>query len=466
MGTYKLSELVGAGYADFWRCKKRYRVVKGSRGSKKSVTCALWFIINLMAYPDANLLVIRRYANTLRDSCFAVLNWAVERLGVAEYWKVTKSPLEMTFIPTGQKIIFRGLDDGLKITSIAVTRGVLCWVWFEESYEIEKEEDFNRVEMSIRGQLPKGLFKQYTLTFNPWSEHTWLKKRFFDTPDDDTFVKTTTYKVNEWLYESDIRLFEKMCIENPRRYRIEGNSEWGIAEGLIYENVEKRPLSFDDFVSNPKYKAFYGLDFGFTDPTAFVMGFYDAENIYVLKELYLTGTTNQVIAKQIKKLGVTGEVVKCDADEPKSIEELRKAGINARLAVKGPDSVLFGIQQLQNFTDKAKDAEAVERVAIQQSNYLDGEVASLNLAYEETLLLQCEYTDHIDDEADEVNINLKDEDGKWAGTWLPTRGDKVKVTFTTEARGLLETKNMIIDRLSVSGRTRVFSFSAVSIPLM
>ena len=83
MGTYKLSELVGAGYADFWRCKKRYRVVKGSRGSKKSVTCALWFIINLMAYPEANLLVIKRYANSLRDSCFAVLNWAVERLGVA-----------------------------------------------------------------------------------------------------------------------------------------------------------------------------------------------------------------------------------------------------------------------------------------------------------------------------------------------------------------------------------------------
>lgn len=151
METFKLSELVGAGYADFWHCRKRYRVVKGSRGSKKSVTCALWYIINLMAYPEVNLLVIRRYANTLRDSCFAVLNWAVECLGVSEYWKITKSPLEMTFIPTGQKIIFRGLDDGLKITSITVTRGVLCWVWFEEAYEIEKEEDFNRVEMSIRG---------------------------------------------------------------------------------------------------------------------------------------------------------------------------------------------------------------------------------------------------------------------------------------------------------------------------
>lgn len=349
MGTFKLSELVGVGYADFWRCKKRYRVLKGSRGSKKSVTCALWYVINLMAYPDANLLVIRRYASTLRDSCFAVLNWAIERLGVAEYWKVTKSPLELVFIPTGQKIIFRGLDDGLKITSIAVTHGVLCWVWFEEAYQIESEEDFNRVEMSIRGQLPKNLFKQYTLTFNPWSEHTWIKRRFFDVPDEDVFTKTTTYKVNEWLDESDLRVFEKMRIDNPRRYRIEGEGNWGIAEGLIYENVEKKVLNFGDFVGKPQFKAFYGLDFGFTDPTAFVMGFYDAECIYVLKEIYAAGLTNQAIANQIKSLGVTGEIVYCDAAEPKSIEELRKAGINARPAVKGPDSVLFGIQQIQNY---------------------------------------------------------------------------------------------------------------------
>lgn len=129
MQEIKLSEVVGGGYADFWNCRKRYRVVKGSRGSKKSVTCALWYIINMMANPEANTLVVRRYANTLRDSCFAVLNWAIERLGVSQFWKITKSPLEMVYLPTGQKILFRGLDDGLKITSITVTHGVLCWVW-------------------------------------------------------------------------------------------------------------------------------------------------------------------------------------------------------------------------------------------------------------------------------------------------------------------------------------------------
>ena len=102
-----LSELIGGGFKDFWESKKRYRVIKGSRGSKKSVTTAFWLVINLMANDKANALVVRRYANTLRDSCFAVLQWVIDRLGVSEYWKITKSPLEMTFIPTGQKLRIR-----------------------------------------------------------------------------------------------------------------------------------------------------------------------------------------------------------------------------------------------------------------------------------------------------------------------------------------------------------------------
>lgn len=348
---FSLQKLIGKGYKDFFECKKRFRVVKGSRGSKKSVTTAYWYIINLMANPEANLLVVRRYERTLRDSCFAVLQWAINQLGVSAYWKVTVSPLEMTYTPTGQKIIFRGMDDSLKITSITVKHGVLCWVWCEEAYELETEDKFNKLEMSIRGKLPKGLFKQFTLTFNPWSETTWLKSRFFDKPDEDTFTKTTTYLCNEWLDESDIRQFERMKQNNPRRYRIEGEGEWGISEGLIYTNVECRELQKDDFLNNREYKAIYGLDFGYTDPTAFVGGFVNLQKqeIYILWEIYRSGITNQEIAQRIKELGLKNEVVMCDAAEPKSIAELRKEGINAKAASKGADSVLFGIQKLQNF---------------------------------------------------------------------------------------------------------------------
>ena len=129
MAEISLTDLIGKGYKEFWNSKKRFRVIKGSRGSKKSVTAAYWYIINLMANPEANLLVVRRYERTLRDSCFAVLQWAIKQLGVEMYWKMTKAPLEMVYMPTGQKILFRGMDDGLKITSITVAHGALCWVW-------------------------------------------------------------------------------------------------------------------------------------------------------------------------------------------------------------------------------------------------------------------------------------------------------------------------------------------------
>lgn len=345
-----LAEIVGGGYADFWRTQKRYRVVKGSRASKKSKTTALWFILRMMQNPQANTLVVRRFERTLRDSCFADLQWAIARLGVESDWKATTSPLQLTRISTGQKILFRGMDDGLKITSISVATGALCWVWVEEAYELAKEDDFNKLDMSIRGVVPEGLFKQVTLTFNPWNESSWLKRRFFDTPSDDVFALTTNYLCNEWLDETDRRLFEEMRINNPRRYRIEGLGEWGVSEGLIYDRVSIE--SFDvNALRTKRFKAWFGMDFGFTDPSAFVGGYVDTagHKIYVAWEIYRTGKTNQEMAALIKELGLRSEPILCDAAEPKSIAELRVAGLNARAASKGPDSVRFGIQSIQNF---------------------------------------------------------------------------------------------------------------------
>lgn len=346
-----LKAIIGRGYGSFWRSKDRYRVVKGSRGSKKSKTTALWYILNMMKYPDANTLVIRRYERTLRDSCFADLKWAIHKLGFSHLWRATVSPLEITYLPTGQKILFRGLDDGQKITSITVEKGVLCWVWCEEAYQIDSEDDFNKLDMSIRGAVPEGLFKQVTLTFNPWNESTWLKKRFFDVDRPDTFRLTTTYQCNEWLDDNDLALFDDMRLRNPRRYRVEGLGEWGISTGLIYERVEQRPLDKQVLLADRKLRPFHGVDFGFTDPTAYVGGFIDQENhkIYITQELYRRGITNQQLIECLKDVGIKREEIYCDSAEPKSIEELRTGGINARPALKGADSVLYGIQKLQNF---------------------------------------------------------------------------------------------------------------------
>ena len=126
--------------------------------------------------------------------------------------------------------MFRGLDDKFKITSISVPKGVLNFLWIEEAYEISTEDDFDTLDESIRGVLPEGYFKRVTITFNPWSEKHWLKKRFFDNPADNVLAMTTTYHCNEWLSETDKQLFERMERENPRRYRVAGLGEWGILD--------------------------------------------------------------------------------------------------------------------------------------------------------------------------------------------------------------------------------------------
>lgn len=216
-----LPDIIGKGYGEFWRFTGRYKVVKGSRASKKSSTQALKVITEIIQNPCINWLVVRKTERTLRDSCYTQLKWAIRRLKVEPYFKCTTSPLEIIYEPTGQKIIFRGLDDPLKITSITVDVGNLCRLWIEEAFEITSEEAFDRLDESIRGKLPDGMYHQVTLTFNPWSDRHWLKKRFFDEPNPNVLAMTTNYMCNEFLGESDLILFEEMK-KNPKRYKVAG----------------------------------------------------------------------------------------------------------------------------------------------------------------------------------------------------------------------------------------------------
>lgn len=365
-----LPEVVGRGYGTFWNWKGRYRAVKGSRASKKSKTTALWFITNMMKYPDANTLVVRKTYRTLKDSCFTELKWAIHRLGVDAFWDVKESPLEMTYKPTGQKIYFRGLDDPLKVTSITVDQGCLCWMWIEEAYEISSEDDFNMLDESIRGAVPEGsdLFKQITLTFNPWNEHHWLKKRFFDNPDDETLALTTNYMCNEWLDAADRKVFETMKKQNPRRYRVAGLGDWGIVDGLVYENWKEEAfeiiskadfLDLDEaeqkaknYVFKESVKSAFGLDFGYTnDPAALFVGFIDTKDkkIYVYDEMYAAGLSNERIANNVQSMGYGKERIIADSAEPKSIDQLKGLGLKVKGAEKGKDSVNHGIQFIQDY---------------------------------------------------------------------------------------------------------------------
>lgn len=345
-----LPEVVGKGYASFWNFKGRYLVCKGSRASKKSKTAALRFIYNMMKYPESNLLVIRKTYRTLKDSCFTELKWAVHRFGVDQWWKFTESPLEAEYLPTGQKIYFRGLDDPLKVTSVTVDVGNLCWMWIEEAYEIMNESDFDTLDESIRGEVPEGLFKQIVFTFNPWSEKHWLKKRFFDCPDDpDILALTTNYMCNEWLDDSDKKVFETMRKNNPRRYAVAGLGGWGVVDGLIFENFSERAFTLEEVKD---CKTAVGLDFGYTnDPSAFFVGFLDQKNdtLYVWDEFYEKGLSNKKIFEKICSMGYAKEKITADSAEPKSIDELSGLGLRSiRPAKKGKDSVVNGIQWIQN----------------------------------------------------------------------------------------------------------------------
>ena len=349
-----LPDIVGRGYGTFWNFKGRYRICKGSRASKKSTTTALNIICRMMEYPESNTLIVRKVGRTLHDSCFNQLLWAIHRLGVDAFWTSKETPLEITYKPTGQKIFFRGLDDPLKVTSITVEHGSLCWMWIEEAYEIMNEADFDMLDESIRGEVPDGLFKQITLTFNPWNQKHWIKKRFFDAaPDADILAMTTNYTYNEWLDESDRALFERMKVTNPRRYRVAGLGDWGIAEGLIFENWEEKAFDLNEIITLKSVHSQFGLDFGYTnDPSALFCGLADPrmKTIWVFDELYKKGMSNEALFREITEMGYAKEKITADSAEPKSIDRLRELGLShIRAARKGKDSINNGIDFLQDY---------------------------------------------------------------------------------------------------------------------
>ncbi|XEC97039.1 PBSX family phage terminase large subunit [Paenibacillus tarimensis] len=299
-----LPDVIGRGYASFWNSKKRYRVLKGGRGSKKSTTTAMWFIYNIMKHPLANALVVRKTYATHKDSTFAQLKWAARRLGVFDQWKFTLNPLECTYIPTGQKILFRGFDDPLKLTSMTVETGALCWVWLEECYEIDDESDFDTLDESIRGEMPEGLWKQLTLTFNPWVDSHWTKKRFFDNTDPNAFTLTTTYKCNEWLDDGDRFKIESLEQTNPDRFKVVGLGEYGIPGGTFFEEFRRDIHVIQPFVLPSNWPRYRVIDYGLDMLACYWIAVDTEGNAYVYKELYESDLIISEAAARMKEMTI------------------------------------------------------------------------------------------------------------------------------------------------------------------
>lgn len=352
MPRIKLTDVIGQGYNESWHTRKFYKVIKGSRGSKKSVTTQIEIIYKMMKYPWINVIAARRYQNTLRDSVFVGLKSATHRLGVSDLWHFTVSPMEATYLPTGQKILFRGFDDAIKMTSIQLEKGTITHLWLEEAYELESRDKLDTVVEGLRGVIDNSNgYRQVILTFNPWSENHWLKSEFFDVEDDDVFTQTTTYKINEFLDDATIKRYEKLYKTNPRRAKIVCDGDWGVAEGLVFENVEFRPLDKED-LSKKGYTLIAGLDFGFThDPTALIVAWLDieGETLYIIDEHYQTGMHTKDIAHMIKNKGYEKTHIIADCSEDRLISELRQTyNLKITKSRKGKGSVNEGIDKLQS----------------------------------------------------------------------------------------------------------------------
>ena len=350
-----LSKYLGKGYNRFHHSRNFYRVVKGGRGSKKSKSTALDYIYKMLKYPWANLLVVRRFSNTNKQSTYTDLKWAANRMKVSHLFKFNESLPEITVKETGQKILFRGLDDPLKITSITVDNGLLAWLWLEEAYQVENKDKFDTLVESIRGSVDdKNFFKQITVTFNPWSERHWLKSAFFDeeTRFNDVFADTTTYRDNEWLDQQDIDRYEDLWRTNPRRAAVVANGDWGVAEGLVFENYTIRDFDIMATIKRVGETA-AGLDFGFThDPTTFPRLAVDLDNkeLWIYAEHYEYAMTTDDIYNMIVDADMQHALITADSAEQRLIAELKAKGISRITpSVKGAGSINAGIDFMKQF---------------------------------------------------------------------------------------------------------------------
>lgn len=364
MSATSIKAIVGGGYDEFWNFKGRYRLVKGGRGSKKSTTTAIWYIFNMMYYYyryglKPNVLVLRAYKVDHADTTFAQLKWAIDRLGVQSLWSESKLPMELRFRPSGQRIMFRGMDKAERIKSMTTAVGELCWVWWEEAFEIPFYQDVQTVNMSIRGILPEGLFYQHTFTFNPNVADHWLKREFYDkvganglSADGQIMAITRNYDCNEFLDDSFYAEMERIKQSDPDRFRIIGLGEWGMSGGLIYHNwIADQPLPAH--LDPPEWERKYGIDFGFTEsPTAIVVCAVSSRRreIVVLNVSYLFGKIASEIAQAIIALGLQYAPILADSSHQMAIEEMRRYGVpNLRAVRKGNGSVIVGITRLKEY---------------------------------------------------------------------------------------------------------------------
>lgn len=356
-------------HEDIAQHKHQYYNLPGGRGSGKSSFCALEIVNGVMRDTTgrSNAIVFRRTANTMRESVYSQIAWAIDTLNVNEYWRGNVSPMSWTYKPTGAQIVFRGLDDSSKLKSVKARRGYFRYIWLEEFSELPGENFTRSVMQSVqRGGSVFTVFRSFN---PPQSASNWTNV-FIQRPDDRAITLHTSYLdiPPEWLGADFAIEAEKLKEINEAAY----NHEYlGIATGTggeVFPNVEVREIT-DNEINELQY-IYAGVDFGFSiDPAVFMRVAYDRKHdtVYLLDEIYKKHCSNKELSDAIKAKGYEDagqsrvsyfngytevykekQVIVCDSAEPKSINDLKNEGLKAIACKKVPGSVLYGVKWLQN----------------------------------------------------------------------------------------------------------------------
>ena len=319
---------------------KRWEFWCGSAGSGKSYTIAQRLIIRCCNEP-IRVLVCRRYATTLRNSCFALFKEILAKWQLTNYVKIRETDMSIIF-PNGSQIIMVGLDTEEKLLSLTN----ISTIWIEEAYEVEKNK-VEQLNLRMRGTASN---QQLLLSWNPISKNSWLYNFTVEEPPENSIFIHSTYKDNPFLNAEYVAALDEMEIRNPAKYRVYGLGEWGVdTEGLVITNWKKEDFNPMELAALG-YEHRAGCDLGWIDKTAIIDTLYDRDNktIYVFNEFYKSGCQLSDIATAIKEMNLKKTKLFVDAAEPRSIQYFKQENINATPCAKGRDSVKAGLMFLQD----------------------------------------------------------------------------------------------------------------------
>lgn len=373
MTTVRLSEVIAPSFYDLHKDIKQdkhtHYWLKGGRGSTKSSFVSEELITGIMRNSEANAVVIRKVGLYLKDSVYEQLLWAISKLGVERYWQEKLSPLELVYVPTGQRIIFRGADKPKKLKSTKVRSGYIRYVWYEETDEFNGIEEIRTINQSLlRGGETFTVF----YTFNPpKSQRNWINSEVL-VPQDDKIVHHSDYRSvpPEWLGEQFLIEAKHLEEINPDHYRHEYLGEVTGTGAEVFTNITIRPITDEEIKSFDHIKR--GIDWGYgADPFVYIAAHFNSKRnrLFVFYEFFRCAAKYDVIANAIRKENTQNGTIIAESAEPRSNDELRDRGFHIRTAVKGPGSVEHGITWLQNLEEIVIDGTRCPNAAREFNEY-------------------------------------------------------------------------------------------------